>query len=219
MTSRATKKPLKLNLVITDSSNYVTAAVNHGVKIGWVIHRCKASKEQPHIKQCFECQKLGQSASDCKHEMRCLQCAGKGTAKSGNESKERSKCAKSGGSHATAYRGCSAYKNAVNETNKQKQEAKYSNAISWTDTQNTQSLTSRKITVLVAEVISKIRSCFSTMCYSDIIKVVSNSASKLLNERIDRQENHDNIKKTNLMQTVNTNMIQSSSQKNVQNGQ
>ena len=39
------------------------------------------------------------------------------------------------------------------------------------------------------------------------------------NERIDGQEMHDIIKKANLMQTVNTNMIQSSSQENHQIGQ
>ena len=58
------------------------------------------------------------------------------------------------------------------------------------------------------------------MCYSDIISVVSNSASRVSNERIDGQEIHDNIfKKANQMQTVNTNMIQSNSQKILQNGQ
>ena len=77
ITSRATEKPTKLIRVITDSSNHVTAAVKNGVKISWVLHRCRASKEPPHIK----CQKFGHSASDCKHELRCLRCAGKRTAK------------------------------------------------------------------------------------------------------------------------------------------
>ena len=107
----------------------------------------------------------------------------------------------------------------MTKTNKQKQETEYSSAISRKDTQNTQYLTTRKITVLVSEVLSKIRNSFNTMCYSDIISVVSNSASRLFNERNDGQEIHDDIKKTNLMQTDNTNMIQSSSQQNVQNGQ
>ena len=57
------------------------------------------------------------------------------------------------------------------------------------------------------------------MSYSDIISVVSNSASRVFNERIDGQEIHDNIKKANLMQTVNTNMIQSNNQQILQNGQ
>ena len=68
ITSRATGKPTKLIRVLTDCSNHVTAAIKHGVKIGWVLHRCKPSKELPHIKQCFNCEKFGHSASDCKGE-------------------------------------------------------------------------------------------------------------------------------------------------------
>ena len=202
ITSRATGKP-KLTRVISDSQNHVTAAVKHGVKIGWVLHRCEPSKEPPHVKQCFKCQKFGHSASDCKDELRCLRCAGKHTMKSCNELKERAKYANCGGSHSTVYRGCHAYQNAVTEANKQKQETKYSSAITWKDTQNTQSLTTTKILVLVAEVLSKIRNNLNTMSYSDIISVVSNSASRVFNERIDGQEIHDNIKKANQMQTVN----------------
>ena len=80
--SRATGKPMKLIRVITDWSNHVTAAINSGVKIGWVLHSCEPNKDPPHIKQCFKCQKFGQSASDCKEELRCLRCAGKHTVKS-----------------------------------------------------------------------------------------------------------------------------------------
>ena len=90
--------------------------------------------------------------------------------------------------HATMYRGCPAYQNAVTETNKQKQETNYSSAISWKDTQNTQSLTTAKIILLVAEVLSKIRNSFNSMSYSDIISIISNSASRVFNERIDGLE-------------------------------
>ena len=113
ITSRATGKPTKLICVITDSSNHVTAAVKHGVKIAWVLHRCDSCREPPHVKQCFKCQKFGHSASDCKDDLRCLRCAGKHTVKSCNELKERAKCANCGGSHATVYRGCPAYQNAA----------------------------------------------------------------------------------------------------------
>ena len=91
--SRATGKPTKLFRVITDCSNHVTAAIKHGVKIGWVFHRCEPSIELPHKKQCFKCQKFGHSASDCKGELKCLRCAGRHTVKSCNESKEQAKCA------------------------------------------------------------------------------------------------------------------------------
>ena len=83
------RKTTKLIRVITDSSNHVTAAVKHGVKIGWVFHRCEPSKEPPHIEQCFKYQKFGHSANDCKDELRCLRCAGVHTLIKCNESKER----------------------------------------------------------------------------------------------------------------------------------
>ena len=157
--------------------------------------------------------------SNCKDNLRCLRCAGKHNLKRFNESKERAKCANCGGSHATVYRGCPAYQNAVTEANKQRQEMTYSNAITSKDTQNTQSLTTTKITVLVAEVLSEIRNNLNKMSYSNNISVVSNSGyRRVFNERIDGHEIPDNIKKANLMQTVNTNMIQSSSQQNHQNG-
>ena len=57
------------------------------------------------------------------------------------------------------------------------------------------------------------------MSYSDIITVVSKSASRVFNKRIDEQEIRDNIKNANLMQTDNPNMIQSRTQQNQRNGQ
>ena len=43
ITSRASGKTTKLIRVMTDCSNHVTAAIKHGVKIGWVLHRCEPS--------------------------------------------------------------------------------------------------------------------------------------------------------------------------------
>ena len=48
--------------------------------------------------------------------------------------------------------------------------------------------------VLVAEVLSKIRSTFKTMSYSDIINVVSICASRLFGDKIEGQKFHDSIK-------------------------
>ena len=110
------------------------------------------------------------------------------------------------------YRGCPAYQNAVTEANKQKQETKYSSALQG-KILKTLSITTTKITVLVAEVLSKIRNSLKTMSCSGILSVISNSDSRVFNERIDGQKIHNNIEKANLMQTLNTNMIQSSSQK------
>ena len=56
ITSRATGQSTKLIRVITESNNQVNAAQKHGVKVGWQLHRCEASREPPHVMQCFKCQ-------------------------------------------------------------------------------------------------------------------------------------------------------------------
>ena len=48
--------------------------------------------------------------------------------------------------------------------------------------------------VLVAEVISKIRSTFNTMSYGDIINVVISTASRISDDKIEGQKEHDSIK-------------------------
>ena len=70
VTSRATGQPIKLIRVITESNNQVNAAQKHGVKIGWQLHRCEASREPPHVMQCFKCQKFGHSAKECTNTTR-----------------------------------------------------------------------------------------------------------------------------------------------------
>ena len=72
ITSRATGQPTKVIRVITESNNQVNAAQKHGVKIGWQLHRCEASREPPHVMQCFKCHKFGHSAKDCTNATRCL---------------------------------------------------------------------------------------------------------------------------------------------------
>ena len=116
--SRASDKPTKLIIVITDSSNHVSAAQKRGVKIGWLICRCEPGKEPPHVKQCFKCQKYGHSAIECKNEQRCLQCSGQHTVKQCAEPKEKAKCANCVGLHASVYKGSSSYQNAVVEATK-----------------------------------------------------------------------------------------------------
>ena len=54
ITSRATGQPTKLIRVITDSNNHVSAAKKHGVKLGWQLYQCEASREPPHVMQCFK---------------------------------------------------------------------------------------------------------------------------------------------------------------------
>ena len=89
--SLASCKTTKLIRVITDSTNNVLAAQKQGVKIGWLIYRCEPSKEPPHVKQCFKCQKNGHSVIVCKNKQRCLRCSGQHTVKECAEPKENAR--------------------------------------------------------------------------------------------------------------------------------
>ena len=53
------------------------------------------------------------------------------------------------------------------------------------------------ISVLDAEVLSEIRSTFNTMSYSDIINVVSISASRIFGDKIEGQKDHESSKNAN----------------------
>ena len=197
--SGASGKPTKLIRVTTDSTNHVLAAQKYGVKIGWLIYRCEPSKEPPHVKKYFKCQKYGHSDIECKNDQRCLQCSGQLTVKQCAETKENAKCANCDGSHASVYKGCSSYQNAVFEATKRKQDIKYS-AVANRQTemlQTNSTVSAVNISVLVAEVLSKMRSTFNTMSYSDIINVVSISASRTFGDKIEGQKIHDSIKNAN----------------------
>ena len=115
------------------------------------------------------------------------------------EPKEKAKCANSGGSHASVYKGCSSYQNAVVEATKREQVIKYS-AVARRHTEMlhpNSTVTAINISVLVAEVLSKILSTLKTMSYSDIINVVSISASRIFDHTIEGQKVYDSIKNAN----------------------
>ena len=89
-------------------------------------------------------------------------------------------------------------KNAVVEATKRKQDIKYS-AVAKRQTEmlpTNSTVSAINISVLVAEVLSKIRSTFKTMSYRDIINVVSISASRIFGGKIG-QKVHDGIKNAN----------------------
>ena len=219
--NQASGKPKMLIRVITDSTNHVLAAQKHGVKIGWLFYRCEPSKEPPHVKQCFRCQKYGHSAIECKNEQRCLRCSGQHTVKQCAEPKGNAKCENCGGSHAPVYKGCSSCQNAVVEATKRKQDIRYS-AVAKRQTemlQTNSTVSAIKISVLVAEVLSKIRSTFNTMSYSDIIIVVSISASRIFGDKKEGQKVHGSIKNaSNKLTNVQTQQISTNSHQFSQHG-
>ena len=205
ITSRATGQPTKLIRVITDSNNHVCAAQKHGVKIGWQLYRCEASREPPHVRQCFKCQQFGHSAKECRNAIRCLRCSQEHSVKECTVQKENAKCSNCGGAHATVYRGCPAYQQKLTEVSRKINENKYSDVAKSFKPQNNTELPpqTEKIAVLLAEVLCKIRTVLNTMSYSDIKNIVSNSASRIFNEKIDGQRIHESIKSANIT-SVNT---------------
>ena len=72
----------------------------------------------------------------------------------------------------------------------------------------------KKIAVLLAEVLSKVRKVLTTMSYSDIINIVSNRASRIFNEKIDSQIIYDSIISANTAHAIS---LQSNNLSNSQN--
>ena len=62
--------------------------------------------------QCYNCQKFGHNARDCRSKVHCVVCSGSHAVKlSPIKSKESVKCTNCGGNHTASYGGCSYMKN------------------------------------------------------------------------------------------------------------
>ena len=126
ISSRATGQPTKLIRVITDSNNHVSAAQKYGVKLGWQLYQCEASRELLHVRQCFKCQQFGHSAIESRNATRCLHCSQEHSVKKCTVQRENAKCSNWDGAHATVYRGCPAYQQKLTEASRKINENKYS---------------------------------------------------------------------------------------------
>ena len=107
---------MKFRIVVTESNNQISAAQKHGVKIGWQLYRCEASREPPHVMQCFKCQKFGFQMSfneGCSNAIRCLRCSQNHSVRECTVAKEIAKCSNCGGARATVYQGCPADQNKL----------------------------------------------------------------------------------------------------------
>ena len=115
-----------------------------------------------------------------------------------DQTKEKAKCANCGGWRTTVYRGSSSYQNAVFEATKKKQDINYSLFANRQPKMlhPNPTFSAINISVLVVEVLSKFPSTFTTMSYSDIINVVSISASRVFSDKIEGQKIYDSIKNT-----------------------
>ena len=63
----------------------------------------------PHVIRCYNCQRLGHIASNCRSKTRCVHCGGFHSFESCSQNNEP-KCSRCGGSHSAAYAGCETFK-------------------------------------------------------------------------------------------------------------
>ena len=152
----------------------------------------------------------------CTNATRFLRCSQDQSVKECTVAKENAKCSNCGGAHETVYRGCPAYQHMLAEASKKINENKISAVAIKLNSQAKTDLTpsTEKIAVLFAEVLGKIRTVLNTMSYSDIINIISNSASRILNEKIDGQRIQDSIKSANTAPVIS---IQTNNLPNSQN--
>ena len=73
-------------------------------------------KEDPEVTQCFRCQAFGHNHRDCKAEkQKCLRCGGDHRHRNCPHDRNHVCCANCGQGHVSTYKGCAAYKQAVQE--------------------------------------------------------------------------------------------------------
>ena len=86
----------------------------------------------------------------------------------------------------TVYRCCSAYQTKVAEASRKLNDTKYSLSPANSRRRKNREATphTEKIVILVAEVLSKKRSVYNNMSYSDVINIVSNSPSRIFNNKL-----------------------------------
>ena len=82
----------------------------------------KVTIEAPHKKkevpQCKNCQSFGHTQSYCKHQPRCVKCAGNHRSPDCTKPKKsKPKCASCGGEHTANWKGCSVYQEAERKAN------------------------------------------------------------------------------------------------------
>ncbi|KAG5872876.1 hypothetical protein JTB14_013028 [Gonioctena quinquepunctata] len=87
----------------------------------WMMNQNQIQLNSPRLGQCYNCQRFGHSALNCKADPICRHCAG------AHESREHKKdentqieCIDCGGSHKSNYRGCPNFLKAEIKGNKER---------------------------------------------------------------------------------------------------
>ena len=125
--SRTTDKPTTLVRAFVETQQQAESAIQNGVRIGYVLHRCEASTPRPAVQvvQCFKCQKLGHMARECsENDVKCLRCGGNHLVKDCSAPREAVKCTNCQGAHPASYRGCPVFKQATGEKLREIAQAK-----------------------------------------------------------------------------------------------
>ena len=134
--------------------------LSHGFGIYHQNFKVVENKPLPQVLQCFKCQKFGHNFFECKElESTCIRCGGSHRHTSCTSQKDQAKCANCSGNHAANYKGCTKYKEAV-ENAKKTEKAKpaltsYAARVQTNKQPNTES-----ILACLAECLSELTSLF-----------------------------------------------------------
>ena len=112
ITSRATNQPTRLIGVFTNTETTARNAVEKGVRIFNQRKRCKQSRLEPSVVQCFKCLQYNYKAKECPNNLKCRRCGGEHVKRESEVAPESPKCSNCGESHFANYRGCAKYQEA-----------------------------------------------------------------------------------------------------------
>ena len=120
------------------------------------IHAREDTKEYPKIKQCYNCQHIGDHFSaDCKNPIKCVLCAGPHRKSECTKTKNEFHCAKCSGNHATWSTACSYHTTEVQKWKKPSMAQIASATITPSFLDDVLNQIKEHIAMVIAEVVSR----------------------------------------------------------------
>ena len=131
ITSAATGKPTTYIRVITTSEQDFHYAIENGISILYIHHKCEPSHPRVRTTQCMRCHQFGHSSSNCFNQSLCLKC-GQADHKIGQCPEQSPICHNCKGNHLPTTMQCPIKRQQVASTseNKTYKEALMTNKIS-----------------------------------------------------------------------------------------
>lgn len=134
--------------------------LSHGFGIYHQNFKVVENKPLPKVLQCFKCQKFGHNFFECREpESTCVRCGGSHRHTSCITQKDHAKCANCSGNHAANYKGCTKYKEAV-ENAKKIEKAKQAPSTYAASVQSNKQPNTESLLACLAECLSELASLF-----------------------------------------------------------